>query len=623
MLLERQGRLTEAARLASSRGQARDASALFERACEWRDAATEALKAGDAARALEMAAEGAETALAEEAAARLAGDPRLAGAVATRLAQRGLHRWAARILETSGEPIEAALAWERAGEVTKAAALFQREGDPGRAARVLEGALRRDPGAAGAAVALGELLAQAGKTDAAVRVLQSVPSGAPERRHALGPLVGALARLGLHHAALEAATELQALGGPCLAPAPEQGPRGTRLFGRFDVLREVSSSPRARVLECIDCMQGQRAALKLFTESAGGAGREAFERYRQEVRVLGALDHPNIVVPYDFFPHALAVAVPWLGGGTLTDALATGPLAPSRAAEIACALLSALGEAHAAGILHRDVKPTNVLFDAAGGPRLSDFGAAHLADVSATVTAETLGALGYASPEQRQGRGATIRSDLFAVGVVFREMLTGKPPSAQLPGGPSPSEAHGELDHRHDELVAQLTSPRAEERPASAFEARALCLSLPWSGAADPRTDRTVFHRTGGTRLQEARLEPDVGGNLIDTWTGRAVERVPLSDAVLGRARAFAAADHPGLQTVLRVDVDTNTLWLAAINEPTPRPLEPTDRARLAEALAALHAADVPYGKVTTASFGTGEDGRIVLRFDGGPTSGT
>ena len=113
-------------------------------------------------------------------------------------------------------------------------------------------------------------------------------------------------------------------------------------------------------------------------------------------------------------------------GGTLERMLTTtGALAPARAVEIASGMLAALGEAHRLGILHRDVKPANVLFDEAGGARLSDFGVAHLGDVSTTATAGVFGTLAYMSPEQREGRPATARSDVFAAGTMLREMLTG------------------------------------------------------------------------------------------------------------------------------------------------------------------------------------------------------
>ncbi len=113
-------------------------------------------------------------------------------------------------------------------------------------------------------------------------------------------------------------------------------------------------------------------------------------------------------------------------------------MAPARAVEIVCALLAALGEAHRLGILHRDVKPSNVLFDEVGAARLSDFGAAHLGDLSSTATAGAIGTFAYMSPEQRLGRPASIASDLYGVGVLLAELLTGVAPPGPVEGSPRP-----------------------------------------------------------------------------------------------------------------------------------------------------------------------------------------
>ena len=137
-----------------------------------------------------------------------------------------------------------------------------------------------------------------------------------------------------------------------------------RLFGRYEVLREVASSPSARVVECVDTVRTEHVAVKIFAGyDARGAGRDALARFEREVRVLGALDHPNVLPLRDYLPEGPALVLAWMTGGTLDDMLRKEPIAPARAVEIAVAVLSALGEAHRVGVLHRDVKPANVLFD--------------------------------------------------------------------------------------------------------------------------------------------------------------------------------------------------------------------------------------------------------------------
>jgi tRNA A-37 threonylcarbamoyl transferase component Bud32 len=621
--LVREERLLEAAQLASKRGDAGLASSLFERACEWASAAGEAMRAGMHARALELAVEGGVAETAERAVALVAPNASIADAVATRLAARGRHAWAARVLEAAGRTLDSAREWERAGDAGHAAAMLDRGGEPAGAARVLEAALRRDPQAWPIAVVLGGLLARYGKSEAAVRVLQRVPAGAPERRDALVHLVPALERLGLERASTDAAAELAARGGaPALedpARVASEGVLHPRLFGRYDLMREVASSPSARVLECVDVVRAERVAVKVFAAyDARGTGRDALARFEREVRAMRALDHPSVVPLRDFIAEGPAIVFMWMGGGTLEKMLSSGPLAPARAVEIACAVLSALGDAHRLGILHRDVKPANVLFDDAGAARLSDFGVAHLGDASATTTAGVFGTLAYMSPEQREGRPATARSDVFSVGVMLREMITGERPSPTEAPRSRPSEAHRELDARHDAVVARLADTDADVRPADAFEARMALLALPWPGAVDANAPRAPAEKMPSGHPAAGRVESDADGRVVDGWTGRAIERVALDERVLMRARAFSLADHPSLQTVLRVEHADQTLWLeAARGRPLDRALAADERARLVAALEALHRRGIVHGSVDREHLRITGEG-VVLRFSPG-----
>jgi hypothetical protein len=615
--LVREERLLEAASMASQRGDARLASQLYERACDWGKASAEALADGDAPRALELAAEAGSDSLASRATELV---PREAAeATAVRLGRRGHERYAAKLLEARGYLIEAARSWDRAGHPARASALLERSGDPAGAARVLEGAVRRDPTAWTAAVALGALLARFGKHEAAVRVLQRVPHDAPERREALEHLAPALERLGLGRAAADAAAELALRGGPLAGVAEVRAPSvHQRVFGRYDVVREAASSPSARVLECVDIVRGERVAVKVFAAwDTHGSGRDALARFEREVRTMRVLDHPNIVPLRDYVQEGPAIVLAWMSGGTLESMLAaSGPLVPARAAEIAEGMLAALGEAHRLGILHRDVKPSNVLFDEAGGARLSDFGVAHLGDLSTTATAGIFGTLSYMSPEQRQGRPATARSDVFSVGTILREMLTGARPLPTEPARMEPSEAHGELDARHDAAVARLTASDPAERPADAFEARRALLALPWPASLGAAVTRPALERTSGAPDAAGRLQPALDGTSLDAWTGRFIERVPVSDRVLPRARTFARADHPALQRVLRLDHDEGALWLdAARGQPLSRSLTVAERRQLEEALEALHGAGGVHGRVDAAHVLVGVSG-VVLRFE-------
>jgi eukaryotic-like serine/threonine-protein kinase len=651
-----QERLVEAAELASSRGDARSASVLFERACDFRRAAEHAVRAQDWGRALPLALEGKSEDIAEAVLPKLVADRAHAERIAFHLERRGDHGWAARLLEGVGKMAEAARAYERAGRALEAATLLEKAGDVVGASRVLEAQVRREPGNGALLLALGSLLHRYGKTDAAVRALQKVRPESSERRAALSLLVTALDRLGLGEARMLAENELQELGGPLADTGPEPSAASVRarLFGRYEIAREVASSPHARVIECFDGVRSEKVAVKIFAGyDARGAGRDALARFEREVRALGTLDHPNIVPLRDYLPEGPALVLEWMGRGTLEQMLASEPLAPARAVEIAQAVLSALGEAHRLGIIHRDIKPANVLFDEAGVTRLGDFGVAHLSDLSATATAGVIGTLGYMSPEQREGRPATVRSDLYGVGAILLEMLTGERPDANIEqtwtrvgeadahdrgwlgrspksardvtavgssGRVRPSGVHRDLDARHDDVVFSLIDAEPSKRPADAFTARRALGALRWPSTIERVAVPRAEKKAASERPSATRLLPDEGGTEMDQWLGRRVISIPLDPSTLARASLFARADHPTLQVVLRVDRKDRAIWLARargvplVGRPTPR-----QAAALRGALERLHELGEAHGAIDPAHVLVDEIGNVTLAFSPRP----
>lgn len=625
--LVREQRLVEAAELAQARGDATRASVLFEKACDFGRAASTALDAADFARALPLALEGRRTEVAERALPELAKSPTDAERVAFHLERRGDHLWAARLFEALDKKAAAARAYERGGDARKAAELLEADGDVVAAARVLEGATRRDPNEHALHVSLGGLLLRYGKTDAAIRSLQRVPEGATERRAALTLLVSALDRVGLGEARMLAESELTTLGGAIPAERPSQKlvELRTRLFGRYEVVREVASSPSARVLEARDTVRGERIALKIFAgHDARGAGRDAIARFEREVRVLGGIAHPNVVPLLDYIAEGPALALAWMTGGTLQQMLAQTAITPRRAVEIAEAVLAALGEAHRLGVIHRDVKPANVLFDDAGVTRLGDFGVAHLGDLSATATAGVIGTLGYMSPEQREGRPASVASDLYGVGALLWEMLTLEPPNAgrdETTSRVRPSGVHRDLDARHDEVVLAFLAHDPARRPADAFAARDVLRALPWPDTLETvRPPQPAAPRS--LRGEDVRLV-EVDGVAYDRLLGRSISVVPLDETSLARASAFARADHPALQTVLRVDRSGGVIWLAAVRgAPLSSALGVPQMTVLREALGRLHAIGEIHGMVDRDHVFVDGEGRVTLAFAPRPAPG-
>ncbi|MBK8257803.1 MAG: serine/threonine protein kinase [Polyangiaceae bacterium] len=614
-------------------------SHVFETQCNFTEAARHALLAGDARRAASLAALGGDNDVCRAAMdALVAQSPReqvLAAAVD--LSARGFHIHAGQLFERADSPIDAAVAFLAGGDAVRAAACYERAGRPADGARALEAAIRRSPDREGQHLALGRLLARHGKIEGAVRAFQQIPPPSPDRVSALPDLLRCLQMLNLHEAAREVAAEMRERGIPETEPAPTSAaPRSVSqppakasvppgaaarpvLYGRYEVVREVAATPHARLVEAIDRLTGERVAVKTFSTASEGAGRDAWLRFEREARALILLRHPHVVPLRAYLPESGAMVLAWMGGGSLADVLAAEPMAPARAAEIISAVLAALGEAHRLGILHRDVKPSNILFDEAGSPHLSDFGAAHLGDLSSTATAGAIGTFAYMSPEQRLGRAATLASDLYGAGAVFGEMLTGDPPA---PGAWTdaddrnllPSECHPDVSTAHDAVYRRLVDPNPENRPADAFEARRMLTSVHWPARIAPRNEaRPRAPSARPTAKDAARLvlslSPPPGATGIDgatmardTWMERDVIVLPLNDAELDRARAFARAGHASLPLVLRADLAAQQIWVAPpLGEPLRKKALSLTRGqlrRLREAVQALHAAGGAHGHI-------------------------
>jgi serine/threonine-protein kinase len=242
------------------------------------------------------------------------------------------------------------------------------------------------------------------------------------------------------------------------------------------------------------------------------------------------------------------------------------------------------------------------------------------------------------SPEQRLGRPASIASDLYGVGVLLGQLLTGSPPGPAADRiDPLPSTCHPDLTPAHDRVLAHLVQEDPRKRPADAFEARRLLLSLPWperiwARAAAPARRRSSVRppALGDDRLGPAREVGDgrdAAARRHDAWLDRDVLILPGDDPTLARARAFARVGHPALPTVLRLDRETGEVWVAAplgrSLADDPRALSPGQIARLREAVEALHAAGGAHGQIDPEHL-YWLDGEVTLAFPraAGPEDG-
>jgi TolB-like protein len=211
--------------------------------------------------------------------------------------------------------------------------------------------------------------------------------------------------------------------------ASADDPAGT-LVAHYLVGDQIGRGGMGVVYRATDTRLNRRVALK-FLASHHWVDRRARERLRLEARAAAALDHPSICTVYEVGETpggALFLAMAYYEGETLRERLTRGPLGLDTEVDIVTQAARALGAAHARGIVHRDVKPGNLMLTPAGTVKLLDFGLARLADVTVTASGQTPGTIAYMSPEQVRGERVDRRSDLWALGVVLFEMLTGGRP---------------------------------------------------------------------------------------------------------------------------------------------------------------------------------------------------
>ena len=206
---------------------------------------------------------------------------------------------------------------------------------------------------------------------------------------------------------------------------------GTILGGRYRLVELLGQGGMATIFRAVDTQLGRDVAVKLLRPEYL-RDPDFSSRFRQEAQNAASLNHPNVVSVYDYGedPSGPYIVMEFVDGEDLAAILRrTGSLPPSQAARIAGAVARALAAAHARGIVHRDVKPGNVLIGRDGRVKVADFGIARaVAEAQMTLPGTTLGSVHYFSPEQARGETATNESDIYALGIVLYEMLTGTRP---------------------------------------------------------------------------------------------------------------------------------------------------------------------------------------------------
>jgi eukaryotic-like serine/threonine-protein kinase len=197
---------------------------------------------------------------------------------------------------------------------------------------------------------------------------------------------------------------------------------------RFQAVRRIDAGGMGEVWEADDTLLGRRVAIKVLAVELAG-DPVAVRRFGREARATAMLDHPNVVRVFDFVDgEAPFLVLELLEGQTLAERLRGGALPPLEAARIAAEVADGLDAAHRIGIIHRDIKPGNIMLTAGGGVKVMDFGIAAAREAHSTTGQQLLATAAYAPPERIAGGRASPAGDLYSLGVVLYEMLTGRPP---------------------------------------------------------------------------------------------------------------------------------------------------------------------------------------------------
>jgi predicted ATPase len=356
----------------------------------------------------------------------------------------------------------------------------------------------------------------------------------------------------------------------------------------LELLELLGLGGAAEVYRALDLVQQREVAVKILNQRAEP---DLVARFIREGQVLSRLHHPHIVQVYRTGEEGgrRYLVMELVRGGSLRERLQRGPLPWREAVEVALQVAQALEHAHAHQVIHRDLKPGNILFDDQGRAKLTDFGLAHLEDASAmTRTGTVMGTVLYLSPEQAVGQHVDARSDLYALGAVLFEMLTGQPPFTgpsavsiiykHLNEQPPPvRRVNAQVPPLVEAVVERLLRKDPARRFPNATETIAALRQALLEGEAEQAT----------IPLEELAPEAKTAGEVAASWVGREdvlqILREALDAALSGMGRTVLISGEAGLgktrlaREFAREARERNVLTLsgACLYEDAPHPYAP------------------------------------------------
>ncbi|UUS29470.1 MULTISPECIES: serine/threonine-protein kinase [Streptomyces] len=377
--------------------------------------------------------------------------------------------------------------------------------------------------------------------------------------------------------------------------------------GRYRLDDLLGRGGAADVYEGLDLRLRRPIAVKVFRPESAV---QTEERFDHEGRLLARLEHPGLVTVYDSGQEdgQPYLVMQLIKGTTLRRRIATAPLTPGEAGRTGAALASVLAHVHAAGVVHRDVKPSNILLDGAGAPHLTDFGISRLLDTTAhTSTGTLVGTAAYMAPEQVLGQGAGPAADVYSLGLVLLESLKGELEYAGAPMEAAIARLHrppvipADLPRDLVALLEAMTDPDENSRPDADACSRALAAvpdarpALPLPGARPPGDDHDpaddTLHsqdtdaRTGGAGAVDAAApgdgraapEPAVPAPAPSFRTGRALLTAGAALAVFGVTLTGSIDGRPveGEGAVPPPRVAVTDPPSASVDHPDPSPPSP------------------------------------------------